>query len=76
MSEQYYKEVKDHSYDEKVFMLLGNKSDLESVVSTDQGHEAASKMGALYLEVSARNNENLDNIFDEIATLIIKRNLI
>ena len=40
-------------------MLLGNKSDLESVVSTEQGYEAASKMGALHLEVSARNNENL-----------------
>ena len=31
-SEKYYREAKDHACDELVFLLLGNKSDLESFV--------------------------------------------
>ena len=55
-------------------MLLGNKSDLEPVVSTEQGHEAALCSGAIYLEVSAKYNQNIDNIFEVIAAEIIQKN--
>ena len=59
-SEEYLKEAKDNASENTVFVLLGNKSDLQPVVSTDQGHEAAFNFGALYSDVSAKNNENIE----------------
>ena len=71
-AEEFYQEAVRLASDKAVFMLVGNKSDLESVVSTEQGHEAALSLGALYLEVSAKSNHNLENVFEVIAAQIIK----
>ena len=71
--EQYYKEAKDHACPNLVFMLLGNKTDLESVVSSEQGLEAAHKFGALYSEISVKDNRNIDLIFEVFATHIAKK---
>ena len=54
-------------------MLLGNKTDLESVVSSEQGLEAAHKFGALYSEISVKDNRNIDLIFEVFATHIAKK---
>ena len=52
-------------------ILLGNKSDVDPVVSTDQGRELALKFGAFYLEVSAKNDYNIDFIFEVIVAMKI-----
>ena len=71
--EHFYKEAKNHAKNNPIFILIGNKSDLEPVVSTDEGHEAALRLGALYIELSAKNNENIEYIFEMIAAQIINK---
>ena len=73
MFEQFYKEAKAQTNQNTVFMILANKSDLKQVVSTDQAQEAALSLGALYLEVSAKNKMNIENIFQIIAAQILNR---
>ena len=53
-------------------MLLGSKSDLDSVVTTDQGLEAAIRLGAIYLEASAKTNESIENVFLVIAAWALR----
>ena len=72
MLEEYYQYAKLYASENTVFMLLGNKCDLEPVVSTDQGLEAALRLGALYLEVSTKDNHNIKYFFELIAIHIIE----
>ena len=59
-------------------ILVGNKKDLEEErkVTTKEGEEFANKMGCLFFETSAQNNENINEIFEkmlnEINTLVPK----
>ena len=67
-----FDQARENTNENTVFMILGNKSDLESVVTTEQGHEFALSCGAIYLEVSARNNDNIENAFEVVATEALK----
>ena len=49
---------------EKTTMVLcGNKTDLEREVETKEGEEIASKEGIKFFECSAKNNDNIKNMF-------------
>ena len=54
-------------------ILVGNKSDLQQSnrrkVSREQGKKLAEKMNAMFIETSAKDNENVEEIF---RTLIVK----
>jgi GTPase SAR1 family protein len=56
-------------------MLIGNKCDWEDkrVVSTEQGQQLADELGIPFLEVSAKNNINIDKAFYSLAADIKKR---
>ena len=73
LSEQYCEEAKKSASENAVFMIIGNKSDLKPVVSTDQGHEVALRFGAIYLEVSVKYNHNIGNIFEVITSQILDK---
>jgi GTPase SAR1 family protein len=49
-------------------VLVGNKIDLlnERAVSTDEGRTLAKKFGVPFLEVSAKDNTRVDDIFVEL----------
>ena len=51
-------------------MLVGNKIDLERErkVSYDEGYKLAHKYNVLFQEVSATENKNIEEFFEEIAT--------
>jgi len=51
-----------------VFMLVGNKCDLESLreVSTEHGQEYAKRHGYLFVETSAKESTNVDAAFDAL----------
>lgn len=54
-----------------VFLLLGNKSDLEPVVSMDEAQEMAEKYGLKYIETSAKNNDQISMAFELIIRELI-----
>ncbi|KAJ3449451.1 ras [Anaeramoeba flamelloides] len=57
-------------------LLVGNKNDLkkERVVKYSEGKEVAESIGCKYLECSAKENENIEQIFEIILEEIEKRN--
>jgi GTPase SAR1 family protein len=48
-------------------MVVANKADMNSEVSTEEGIEFASSLGALYMEVSAKTGENVKLCFEVAA---------
>mmetsp|Transcript_21351 Transcript_21351/g.25756 ORF Transcript_21351/g.25756 Transcript_21351/m.25756 type:complete len:216 (+) Transcript_21351:273-920(+) len=55
-----------------VLVVCGNKADLSDHrrVQSDVAQEYATKVGALYMETSAKDNENIDDLFKQIAKLV------
>ncbi|KAK0523241.1 Ras- protein Rab-18 [Tilletia horrida] len=56
-----------------VKMVVGNKTDKEfqRVVTTEEGQAFADKMGALFIETSAKRGVGVSNAFDELVNRII-----
>lgn len=49
-------------------MIIGNKTDLERQVSTQEGIELAKKEGTLFFEISSKTNDNVfSSLFESIA---------
>ncbi|CAK5012548.1 unnamed protein product [Meloidogyne enterolobii] len=61
--------------DTVVLFVVGNKIDLESsrVVSVEEATNYASSINTQFLECSAKTNEGVDEVFDAIATAILKK---
>lgn len=57
------------------FILVGNKADLEEkrMVSRETAEERARSWGVQYIETSAKTNDNVDKIFDQVVHLIIDK---
>ena len=49
------------------FLVIGNKVDLERVVSADLGRAFAESIGAVYLETSALTGEGVPALFETLA---------
>ena len=52
-------------------ILVGNKSDEERKVSFEEGEEMASKYDMAFIEVSAKNNINVEKTFEILAKGIL-----
>jgi len=65
--------IKEESQDIPI-MLVANKADLEEerTVSKEEGKSTASKFGAGFLEVSAKTNTNVNEVFFELVRMINK----
>ena len=59
-------ETKDLKKEDAIFVLVGNKIDLEStrVVSTKEGEDFAKQNDFLFFEVSAKTGENVHELFN------------
>ena len=54
--------------------LVGNKCDMDNVeVSAQQGSEYAKQIGSFFHEVSAKESIGMDDLFQEIAFQLHKR---
>eukprot|EP00759_Apiculatamorpha_spiralis_P024946 PhF_6_TR28096/c0_g1_i3/m.41539/K07904/RAB11A; Ras-related protein Rab-11A len=74
---EWLKSVRDtvYGHDDPVFMLIGNKSDLDHdrEVQTDEAKKFAEDNKIAFLETSAKSGENVARAFDDIVgTLITK----
>lgn len=65
-------EVKKHAGNNVVKLLVGNKCDLESsrAVSKEEGEKFAQSLGISFFEASAKNNVNINLIFQTLAEQI------
>ena len=67
----WYYTVHEHASDDAQLLLVGNKSDMDArVVSREQGEALAQELGMPFLESSAKDNSNVDEIFFTLAKLI------
>ncbi|EYC35331.1 hypothetical protein Y032_1078g3557 [Ancylostoma ceylanicum] len=70
-------EVKGNSLSETPIMLVGNKSDdnTRREVATETGSKLAAKWGTGFIETSAKNNDNITELFQQLLALEKKRTL-
>ncbi|CAK9436400.1 uncharacterized protein LODBEIA_P09580 [Lodderomyces beijingensis] len=68
----WHQTVTQHANEEAQIFLVGNKCDDEEnrQVSKDQGEELAHELGVPFLEASAKTNQNVEEIFYELAGMI------
>lgn len=71
-AERWLKELYDHGDPHMVVMLVGNKSDLDTLrtVPTDEAKDFADKRGLMFMETSALDSTNVEAAFHEILTAI------
>jgi GTPase KRas len=73
---EIYKQIKQAHADPNVpILVIGNKVDLQSdrAVSTKEGEAFASKFGASFAEVSAKNNVNVSEAFDTLLRDVVRK---
>ncbi|KAG2618120.1 hypothetical protein PVAP13_3NG258189 [Panicum virgatum] len=68
----WLRELRDHTDQSIVVMLIGNKSDLRHLVtvSTEDAKEFAEAESMYFMETSALDATNVDNAFSEVLTQI------
>ena len=56
-------------------LLVGNKADMESrrVVPKERGEQLGQQQNIPFLETSAKTNNNIDEAFETLARLILKK---
>jgi Ras-related protein Rab-8A len=71
----WFSNVEQHATEGVNKILIGNKCDWEDkrVVSTERGQQLANELGIPFLEVSAKNNINVEKAFYSLAADIKKR---
>ena len=64
-TEHWVNETKDLKREDAIFVLIGNKIDLEDkrVVSQKEGEDFATEKGFIFYEVSAKTGEGIEDLF-------------
>ncbi len=65
---RWLEDAENYSHKEICKILVGNKSDLEykRIVGENEGKAFAKENNMLFIEASAKNNENVERIFSEL----------
>lgn len=70
--ETWLVQLKNHTENIPI-MLIGNKTDLQRQVSTENGKEEAFRNSIMYFETSAKTGENVYEAFHELITVIYNK---
>lgn len=67
----WFKTVSEHANEDAQLLLVGNKSDLDTrVVTYGQGESLARELGIPFIESSAKDDSNVNEIFFSLAQMI------
>ncbi|ELP84581.1 hypothetical protein EIN_171560 [Entamoeba invadens IP1] len=71
---QWLQEIERYASESVIKLLIGNKCDLEDerAVTVEQGQELANSLNVSFMESSAKKALNVDELFNKIATDIMK----
>ncbi|RCN42998.1 hypothetical protein ANCCAN_11046 [Ancylostoma caninum] len=58
-----------------MFIMKGNKEEERREVATETGSKLAAKWGTGFIETSAKNNDNITELFQQLLALEKKRTL-
>lgn len=66
---KWVEEVRNEREDSVIIFIVGNKTDLDTQrrVSVNEGRNKARELGAHFIETSAKENTNINALFDKIA---------
>ncbi|CAG9315832.1 unnamed protein product [Blepharisma stoltei] len=70
--DEWMEEVNRHANENAIKMLVGNKSDMEAAVSSQEADDKAKKFGIPYIETSAKNAYQVDLAFMTMARELMK----
>jgi len=67
----WYQDVLKYGEKYTILAVVGNKSDLyeEEQVSEEEGRQYAQQINAMYMLVSAKNGDNIINLFNDVVNL-------
>ena len=66
-------EVNRYGHESAVKMIIGNKADLDNVVTTEEAEAKAKSYGIDYVETSAKSSFQVDLAFMNVARQLVKR---
>ena len=73
----WYEQIKQNHEDNNIIIILvANKNDLyeDQKVSNEEGKEFAKNIGAIFISTSAKNNNDINFLFENIAMKILNPN--
>ena len=73
----WYEQIKQNYEDNNIIIILvANKNDLyeDQKVSNEEGKEFAKNIGAIFISTSAKNNNDINFLFENIAMKILNPN--
>ena len=67
----WYKDLLKYNEKYTILAVVGNKNDLYEIekVSEDEGRNYAKEINAIFMLVSAKNGDNINNLFNDIVNL-------
>lgn len=71
---KWAEEVNKYTPQDVIKMIVANKTDLQRVVTTDEGTKLAEDLGTLYIETSVKDKVNVDETFANLTREILKSN--
>jgi len=66
----WYNAMKEYTNEDMPILLVGNKIDAERKVSVEDGKNQAKKLKAFYIETSAKQNDHVDEAFEQVIKAI------
>ena len=71
--DDWMEEVNRYGHESAVKMIIGNKADLDNVVTTEEAEAKAKSYGIDYVETSAKSSFQVDLAFMNVARQLVKR---